>query len=380
MDQDSQQRETSESSPLSSFSLKTPPAKPSSPSSSSSWFAADPSKAYYEKFSLIWAPISLFILLVGVLGTPLYKYCDRNSYLIITILGCLPGIIIPLVFPAYADRDRPYVERFWVKATIWIIIFDFYGNYFWTHYFYHLLGAQFLFDSYRFNDVPLVNFTATFFYFTVYFNFITILLRRLTFLTSHLPHMLRTILWSVSICALSYATALFEALSVQHFPLYTYTERDAFLKIGSVVYALYFIVGFPMFFSLDEDYNDAHAHDHQRQPPSSTSTFTRTPNRISLYHTCLNAFAATAIVTLLLDLWRLSLGSIYQFHRASSIPLPFLYQQKQHNAAQTITPTVESCMVHLPITVSTCVQHAKKWSLLRAAEAAAQVAAALNPN
>lgn len=283
----------------------------------SSWLAADPSKAYYEKISLIWAPLSMLTLLVGVFATPLYKYCDRNSYLAITVIACLPGFLIPLLFPCDADRSRPYTHRFWFKANIWISIFGFYGNYFWTHYFYKLLGAEYLFDSYRFNDVPLVTYTATFFYFTFYFNFVNLILRRIDRLTADLPAFSRSLLWWSNIFALSYATALFEALSIQHFPLYTYTDRDSFLLIGSVVYALYFIVGFPIFFALDENYS---------------RTVAGKGNRVSCQYTATTAFAATAIVTLLLDLWRLLLGSIYELGASEIIPLPFIYQTKECEA------------------------------------------------
>ena len=41
------------------------------------------------------------------------------------------------------------------QANLWIAIFSFIGNYFWTHYFYSLLGARYTFPSWRLNDVRL---------------------------------------------------------------------------------------------------------------------------------------------------------------------------------------------------------------------------------
>lgn len=320
-----------------------------------SWFASDPSKAYYEKLSLIWAPTSMFLLLVGLLGTQLYKYCDRNSYLVITIVGCLPGLLIPLLFPCEADLDRPLLQRFWVKGTLWIAIFGFYGNYFWTHYFYTLLGAEYKFDSYRFNDVPLVTFTCTFFYFSFYFNFVTIILRRIAASTADFPPFGRSLVWWTSIFALSYGTACFEALTIRHFPLYTYTERDTFLIIGSIVYGLYFIVGFPMFFSLDERVNgstDSDAHDNKIGTPTH-----------SLSDTIVNALAATAIVTLLLDLWRLFLGSIYILGTAARTEVPFVYGQPTSTTSPILsTPPPQTIYIQDPVTVDACVQLAKGWA------------------
>lgn len=295
---------------------------PTSPAGSS-WFADDPSKAYYERLSLIWAPLSMLILLAGVLGTPLYKYCDRNSFLAITLVGCLPGFVIPLFWPCKADRERPFSQRFWVKGTLWIAIFGFYGNYFWTHYFYEMLGAEYLFDSYRFNDVPVICFLATFFYFTFYFNFINLLLRRIARFTADLPAYSRRLIWCTTILTFSYATAIFEAVTIQHFPLYTYKEKEAFLFVGSIVYGVYFVVGYPMYFSLDEVY---------AKPPSKP--------RSTAQDAVFNSLAATAIVTLLLDLWRLYIGSIYNLGVGELVQLPFVYQKGAECSTPLPTPDV----------------------------------------
>ena len=40
-----------------------------------------------------------------------------------------------------------------MRANVWIAVFSFIGNYFWTHYFYVLLGAEYTFRSWRLNDV-----------------------------------------------------------------------------------------------------------------------------------------------------------------------------------------------------------------------------------
>lgn len=40
-----------------------------------------------------------------------------------------------------------------LQANIWIAIFSYIGNYFWTHYFFNLLGAAYTFPSYKLNQV-----------------------------------------------------------------------------------------------------------------------------------------------------------------------------------------------------------------------------------
>ncbi|BAH95217.1 Os11g0302500, partial [Oryza sativa Japonica Group] len=44
---------------------------------------------------------------------------------------------------------------FLLQANIWIIIFSYVGNYFWTHYFFTVLGASYTFPSWRMNNVRL---------------------------------------------------------------------------------------------------------------------------------------------------------------------------------------------------------------------------------
>lgn len=77
----------------------------------------------------------------------------------------LPFIIVPLLFPCEvklsiysqkADKNKPLTQRYWVKVTccivsliekanIWIAILSYIGNYFWTHYFYKVLGTRYTF-------------------------------------------------------------------------------------------------------------------------------------------------------------------------------------------------------------------------------------------
>jgi hypothetical protein len=43
------------------------------------------------------------------------------------------------------------------QANVWVAIFGFIGNYFWTHYFFNLLGAAYTLPSHRLNGVRLVS-------------------------------------------------------------------------------------------------------------------------------------------------------------------------------------------------------------------------------
>lgn len=48
------------------------------------------------------------------------------------------------------------------QASLWIIIFSYVGNYFWTHYFFTVLGASYTFPSWKMNNVSLRWFATPF--------------------------------------------------------------------------------------------------------------------------------------------------------------------------------------------------------------------------
>jgi hypothetical protein len=66
----------------------------------------------------------------------------------------IPTFLIPIFFPFGADKSLPWYSRYAVKANFWIIPFNFVGNWFWTHYFFALLGAAYTFPvKYLWNEV-----------------------------------------------------------------------------------------------------------------------------------------------------------------------------------------------------------------------------------
>jgi cycloeucalenol cycloisomerase len=75
------------------------------------------------------------------------------GYLVVCLAASLPCILLPPLLEGSAEKGKPLAQRYWVKANTWIAIFSFIGNYFWTHYFYDLLGAEYTFPSWRLNGV-----------------------------------------------------------------------------------------------------------------------------------------------------------------------------------------------------------------------------------
>jgi len=71
----------------------------------------------------------------------------------IGLSAALPCVVLPALLLPRSDRGKVWHQRHWVKANLWIAIFSFIGNYFWTHYFYEVLGASYTFPSWRLNNV-----------------------------------------------------------------------------------------------------------------------------------------------------------------------------------------------------------------------------------
>ena len=74
----------------------------------------------------------------------------------------LPCVILPWLLEHKADRSKPWFQKYWVKANVWIAIFSFIGNYFWTHYFYTVLGAEYTFPSWKLNEVFCQHYSLAF--------------------------------------------------------------------------------------------------------------------------------------------------------------------------------------------------------------------------
>ncbi|KXZ42322.1 hypothetical protein GPECTOR_162g137 [Gonium pectorale] len=227
------------------------------------WLAKDPSKRWTEVFFLAYSPFWILWALVLLVPFQLYE----------------------------ADQGKPMWQRFWVKANVWIAVFSFIGNYFWTHYFFKLLGASYTFVSWRLNGVPICLYLMTHGYFCFYHAISNILIRRVQTGLLRSSALVRRSAMAFVVFTLAYATAYAETLTIAHFPYYTFVDRDRMYSVGSLFYAIYFFVSFPMFYRIDEY--------PQRKGAKWTSS-----------EAALDSLAAGMFVTILLDLWRISVGSI----------------------------------------------------------------------
>jgi cycloeucalenol cycloisomerase len=155
------------------------------------------------------------------------------------------------------EERQHWHHRYSVKANIWVAAFNFIGNYFWTHYFFALLGASYTFPiKYTLNKIPPVCFLLTQPYFLTYHAFSNLILRFVRRKLAESNKWVRLAAVCAVIALVSLFWAFAETKTIESFPYYTFTDRARMYQIGLTFYALYFIVSFPMFYRLDEETND----------------------------------------------------------------------------------------------------------------------------
>ena len=183
-------------------------------------------------------------------------------------------------------------------------------QYFWTHYFYNILGAAYTFKAWRLNNVPFALFLITHAYFSTYHTGTTIILRR--FWTSKwyaaaggIP---RAAMSCLLVGALAYFTAFAETLTISSFPYYTIKNRPWMYKVGSVFYGLYFIVSFPMYYRLGERAGGNRKGKSDGGGGGGGGGGGNAEFDWSLERVAIDSLGACMIVTCLLDFWRLAVG------------------------------------------------------------------------
>jgi len=275
-----------------------------------SWLAPNRMKRHGEKFFLGFA-VAWIGLMAWIVATRAFEWFSPLQYLYVGIAIGVPCFLLPA---AVSDPtvSLPWYEQYMFKNNVWCFILTFYGLWCWQIYFYTVLCTRYTFsqNTLRFNNVPITLFGITQGYFTFYHTISDMVLRAYhrwagwSTPGQPAPWALKGMLgYAAFIVVFSFAVAFMETFTIQNFEPYEIYDREAMYKYGSVFYALYFVVSFPMHFSIDE---------------TKVST---------LRETVLNAFAACGIITLLLDMWRIFLGPIVPecpFEEAQSRIIPFV--------------------------------------------------------
>jgi len=96
----------------------------------------EPSKRAYELFALSYTVV--WILAFGcIVVFQLYEDFDAWSYIFVCLGLALPFLLQPILVPSAffdsPDGSRPLFQRYSFKANIWIAMYSFIGNYWYTH-------------------------------------------------------------------------------------------------------------------------------------------------------------------------------------------------------------------------------------------------------
>ena len=264
--------------------------------SKSRWFpspATQPSKRSYELFVACYTPVWISFF-AAIVVFQLYESFDAMTYLKVCGGLAAPLLLQPIVFPSAGfrspDATKPLWKRYALKANIWIAVYSFIGNYFYTHYFYSVLKAKYTMPSHRLNNVPVAMYLATHFYFSTYHFFSNAMLRKIV--TTYESGPARTLLFATAVLGFAYFTAFMETLTISSYPYYSFEDRDMAYKVGSCFYGIYFIVSFPAFFTFDDEID--------LQSP--------TRRMVSIWDTVVESCGYGMIILILLDLVRISLG------------------------------------------------------------------------
>lgn len=254
---------------------------------------AEPSKYAYEMFALSYTPVWISIF-AAIVAFQLYEEFTATTYNVVCIGLALPLLLQPVAVPSAffgsPDSSRSLGERYAFKANLWLAVYSFIGNYWYTHYFYSVLKARYTMPAHRLNNVPIALYFATHFYFSTYHVFSNAFLRKVV--TTYQPGFRRMLLYVGVVVVFSYFTAFMETLTISSFPYYSFEDRNMAYTVGSAFYGIYFLVSFPAFIKFDEEIDSKD----------------NTAKKISVWDTFTSSCGYGMMILTLLDFVRLYIG------------------------------------------------------------------------
>jgi cycloeucalenol cycloisomerase len=226
------------------------------------WFSRNPSKAWGEKFFLAYSPV--WMAAMGALMTTGSgkRWGDLGLNLAMLVI-LAPLVAVPALVRDERTLGRPWWRTYWFKLNVWIGIYAGVGSYFGSEYFFDVLGMVYNYPqlSWRLDSallgsgtqtVPFIMYPSAHFYFVTYHTLGIIVLRRVR--TSELGN--TTWLWPLVVLAAAYGFAWAETFAMTGGAIaeqFTYRDLPRMLRWGSLYYATYFVVSFPMIYRLDEN-------------------------------------------------------------------------------------------------------------------------------
>ena len=115
-------------------------------------------KYCYEMYSVYYSFVWMFAFAIIVVFQ-LYELFTANTYMVVLVTLALGFILQPIFFPQTfhnsPDSTKKLSQRYSTHANVFIAVYSFIGNYWFTHYFYNVLKAKYTFPAHQLNSVPI---------------------------------------------------------------------------------------------------------------------------------------------------------------------------------------------------------------------------------
>lgn len=231
--------------------------------------------------SALWMSLVAIVMVTGVL-----RSWSDTGYLAFSFVCAATVTVVPALL---CKRDLPYVLKLNLFAFVLMVV----GTYFGTHYFFDFMHMKYAFATKLAlqseqcgrsgQTVPLFMYPLTQAYFTTYFTALVaadrVLRKRLA---------LGPVGSALVVLALSYGLAFLETFTMATglmSDLFLYEKKGRMLAVGSIGYAIYFVIGLPL-----------------ARPLGRAST--------TLGMTLMRALAAGMAILFALELWSRTIGPL----------------------------------------------------------------------
>jgi len=263
------------------------------------WLPTCAEKREYEVWVLLYSVVWMGSFAV-IIAAQLFELFGALEYLLVCGGLALPLLLQPFLWRGSEGKKVALFEQHAMRAQIWIALFSFVGNYWYTHYFYAVLEARYSMPSWRVNDVPIAMYFATHFYFSTYHVLAGLALRKVT--SSFEAGTTRTALYWYAVLTMAYCTAFMETLTICHYPYYSFADRRMAYTVGSAFYGIYFLVSYPAYAVIDEPPESAQPRTPQQKVAWTTPPTPRSPMQQVVW----SSLGTGMLVLILLDFGRLA--------------------------------------------------------------------------
>jgi cycloeucalenol cycloisomerase len=229
------------------------------------WLSRNPSKAWGEKFFLAYSPV--WILVFGVVQRSGFgERLGNVGNLLLAVALSAPLVGVPLLVRDESSLGRPWHRTYWFKFAVWVFVFAAIGSYFFSEYFFDVLGMVYHFPQLTWSldstllgsgkqTVPIVMYLHAWYFFATYHTCSVIAIRRVR--TSRLGG--SVVASAIAIAATAWLFAWAEVFFTTGESIarqFRYEDIAWMLRWGTWFYACFFIVSFPMVYRLDENPDD----------------------------------------------------------------------------------------------------------------------------